>query len=313
MEELKGVLFDIQSYSVHDGPGCRTTIFMKGCFLNCEWCANPESWDVKKQLMYTKSRCKNNTGCTLCLNACKNNGVIIDENNLLKFNREKCNSCDEMDCAKVCYNQALKTCGKEYTVSEVMRIINRDRQFWRGNGGVTFSGGEPFFQKSFFLELLKRCKENYIHNAIETTAFIDTETFLHAMKYIDFAFVDIKHMDREKHREKTGVYNDIILKNIETLVESGWKGRLILRMPVIKDYNDTEENILQIIEFMKRLDLFEINLLPFHRLGDSKWNQLGKKYSYQSEEETPKEKLEYLQNIFLDNDISCFIGHETNF
>lgn len=313
MGELTGVLFDIQSYSVHDGPGCRTTIFMKGCFLNCLWCANPESWDIKKQLMYTENRCKNSTGCTLCINACKRDATFIDENNSLRLNREKCSFCENMECAKLCYNQALKICGKEYTVSEVMRIINRDRQFWRGKGGVTFSGGEPFYQKEFFLQLIKRCKESYIHNAIETTAFIDTETFLEAMKYIDFAFVDIKHMNREKHKEKTGVYNDLILTNIEALEKSGWPGRLILRMPVVKDYNDTEENILQTIEFMKSLNLFEINLLPFHRLGDSKWKQLGKKYYYEAQLETPREQMIYLQNLFLDNDIACYIGHETSF
>lgn len=313
MEEEKGLIFDFQSYSVHDGPGCRTTVFLSGCPLSCEWCANPESWKAKQQILFSKSKCRAENGCRLCIDTCKKAAIKIDASNGLSLDREKCSTCNTMECSSLCYNEALRICGKTYTVSEVMKVINRDRQFWRGKGGVTFSGGEPFFQKEFFLKLLIECKEAYIHTAIETSGYVASTSFLEAMKFVDFAFVDLKHMNRLEHFEKTGVYNDLILRNIVELVQSPWKGRIILRIPVIRDFNDTEGNILETIAFMKKLGLFEINLLPFHRMGDSKWNQLGEKYSYSKEEATTTDKLEELQNIFLDNDIACYIGHETIF
>ncbi|MCM0647519.1 4-hydroxyphenylacetate decarboxylase activase [Clostridium swellfunianum] len=313
MEEKKGLFFDIQSYSVHDGPGCRTTCFMCGCYLECEWCANPESWLNKQKIMFAEPKCKHSQGCVRCQQVCPKNAVSFNEADKLEINWNACRSCSTFECAKACYNESLRICGKYYTVDQLMKILSRDRQFWGSKGGVTFSGGEPFYQKDFLLEALKRCKEAYINTAIETTAFIDTEVFLEAMDYIDFAFIDIKHMDREKHKEKTGQFNDLILKNIEALVKSSWKGRLVLRMPVISGFNDTEENILAIIAFMKRLGLFEINLLPFHRMGDSKWNQLGKKYAYSTEEATAAEKLEQLQDMFLEKRIACYVGNETGF
>ena len=166
MKELNGMIFDIQSYSVHDGPGCRTTVFLNGCFLNCEWCANPESWRKTKQLMFAEGKCKRASGCSICLKACPYNAISIDEDNFIKLKRDICNKCDTFDCTKACYYEALRLCGKEYSVSKLMKIINRDRQFWKSNGGVTFSGGEPFYQKEFLLEVLKQCHEYYIHTAI---------------------------------------------------------------------------------------------------------------------------------------------------
>lgn len=312
MEENKGLIFDIQSYSVHDGPGCRTVCFLSGCPLHCEWCANPESWKFSEKLMFAESKCKYKQGCTRCIDACAYNSIKIEENKI-ELNWEKCRKCEDFQCTKACYYEALKLCGKWYSVDDVMNILNRDRQYWGQNGGVTFSGGEPLFQSEFLMKLLKQCRERYIHTAIETTAYSDKETFLKVMEYINFAFIDVKHMNRGKHKEKTGVYNDLILNNIETLVNSNWQGRLVLRMPVIRGFNDTDENIRETISFMKRLDLFEINILPFHRLGDSKWNQLGQKYKYSEEEGTPREKLEKIQDMFLDQEIACYVAHETSF
>ena len=310
--EDKGLVFDIQSYSVHDGPGCRTTCFFSGCFLKCEWCANPESWDCNQKVMFAEGKCKVNQGCSRCIDTCSNNGIYIKDGKI-EMNWNICSDCKDLKCVESCYNEALKKCGKLYSVDDLLRILNRDRQFWSRDGGVTFSGGEPFYQKDFLLKVLKRCKESYIHTAIETTAFVETETFLKAMEYIDFAFIDLKHMDREKHKEKTGVYNDLILKNIIALKESKWNGRLVLRTPIIEDYNDNRENFEQTADFMNSIGLFEINILPFHRMGDSKWNQLGKSYKYKEYEATSEEKLEEIQEIFLDKRIACYIGSETSF
>lgn len=307
-----GLIFDIQSYSVHDGPGCRTTCFFSGCFLKCEWCANPESWDCKQKVMFAEGKCKYSEGCSRCIESCTNKG-IYESDGEIKINWDICSKCENLKCIDACYNGALKKCGKWYSVDELMKVLNRDRQFWGNNGGVTFSGGEPFYQKDFFIAALKHCKESYMHTAIETTAFVETDTFLKGMNYVDFAFIDIKHMDREKHKEKTGVYNDLILKNIKALKESGWNGRLILRMPIIEDFNDSKENIENTANFMNSLGLFEINILPFHRMGDSKWSQLGKKYKYSEYEATALEKLDSIQELFLDKGIACYIGSDTNF
>ncbi|MCT4606170.1 MAG: 4-hydroxyphenylacetate decarboxylase activase [Marinisporobacter sp.] len=312
MIEKKGLLFDIQSYSVHDGPGCRTICFFSGCPLQCDWCANPEGWTYKQKLMFAKNKCKATKGCTRCINACPYDAIhLSDEQISIDWNL--CNNCKTFDCTKACYHEALKICGNWYTSADLMKVLSRDRQYWGEKGGVTFSGGEAFLQKEFLLEILKLCKEKYIHTAIETTAYTDPNTFLQVMDQIDFAFIDVKHMDREKHKKKTGVYNDLILKNIENLSHSSWKGRLVLRMPVIRSFNDTDENIHATVQFMKRLGLFEINILPFHRLGDSKWSQLGKIYPYRKEEATPPEKLNIIQDIFLNNDIACYIGSDTSF
>ncbi|MCY6484075.1 4-hydroxyphenylacetate decarboxylase activase [Clostridium aestuarii] len=311
--DVKGLLFDIQSFSVHDGPGCRTTVFMNGCPLKCEWCANPESWKGRPQIMFAKTKCKYDKGCSLCINACPHNAISLSDDGVLLLNWKLCDKCTTFDCAKVCSYEALKVCGKWYTVEELIKILNRDSHSWSKEGGVTFSGGEVFYQKDFLMAALRECKKNYIHTVIETSAFVDTDTFMKVMQYIDFAFIDIKHMDREKHKQKTGVYNDLILKNIETLAKSDWSGRIVLRMPVIKEFNDSDENIIKITEFMKKVGLFEINILPFHRMGDSKWSQLGRKYPYSKEKPTSQKKLDHIQEIFLDSQIACYTGSETPF
>lgn len=315
-EAGKGLIFDIQSYSVHDGPGCRTLVFMSGCPLRCEWCANPEGLLVRKQVMFSTVKCKfANYKCSYCMEACSQGAIKISENaeNILDFERDKCSHCTDFSCAKACTYEAIRVVGKWMSVNELLAILDRDRQYWGSAGGVTFSGGEPFVQHEFLLEMLRRCKEKYIHTAVETSAYVDTGIFLQAFRYIDFAFIDVKHMNDEQHRAKTGVSNKLILHNIRALTESGWKGRLVLRMPVIRDFNDNAENINSVIEFMKELGLFEINILPFHRLGDSKWKQLGLVYKYANETATPREKLEYIQDLFLDARIACYIGHETCF
>ncbi|WFD09328.1 4-hydroxyphenylacetate decarboxylase activase [Tepidibacter hydrothermalis] len=309
--DMKGMLFDIQSFSVHDGPGCRTTVFMSGCPLKCEWCANPESWKKEQHIMFSEGTCKYEKGCNICRNKCLYGGLSFDENNKPQLNWEICKNCKTFECSKACYYNALKVCGREYEIQELIKILTRDNHSWSSNGGVTFSGGEPFYQSEFLINTLIECKKNYFHTAIETTAYIDNKTFLEAMKYIDFAFIDLKHMDREKHKQKTGVYNDLILENIESIASSG--KRIVLRMPVIRDFNDTYQNIVDTISFMKKNDLVEINILPFHRLGESKWKQLGNEYKYKYEESTPVKKLEEIQDLFLENNIACYIGHDTAF
>jgi pyruvate formate lyase activating enzyme len=311
--DIKGNIFDIQSFSVHDGPGCRTTVFMSGCPLSCKWCANPESWSKKPQVMFSELSCRYKKGCSTCKDKCTKGGLNFDNENRPVLNWDICKDCDTFECSNACYYNALKACSKEYNIDELINVLKRDSNNWRSDGGVTFSGGEPFMQSEFLINTLKECKKYDFHTAIETSGYTSEDIFLEAMKYIDFAFVDVKHMDREKHKEKTGVYNDLILNNISSLKKSNWNGRIVLRVPVIGDFNDCNENIQDLIDFMHSNNLFEINILPFHRLGESKWEQLGKKYDYADNGDIDYIRLEEIQDMFLEADIACYIAHDTLF
>jgi pyruvate formate lyase activating enzyme len=310
--DTKGMIFDIQSFSVHDGPGCRTTVFMSGCPLSCRWCANPESWSKKSHIMFSELSCRYNKGCSLCKGVCSRGGLSFNDGKPF-LNWDICNACTTFECAEFCCYSALKQCSKEYAVDNLMAILKRDSNNWGENGGVTFSGGEPLMQNKFLVEVLKECVKNGFHTAIETTAYTNEEIFFSVMKYIDFAFIDIKHMDREKHKEKTGMYNDIILRNVSFLANSEWNGRVILRVPVIGGFNDDFENMSTLLQFMQVNNLFEINILPFHKLGESKWNQLGKNYDYAASGTVSNTQMEKIQELFLENDIACYIAHDTVF
>jgi len=308
-----GHIFDIQSFSVHDGPGCRTSVFLTGCPLQCAWCANPESWTVSKHLMYAENLCKSEKGCRACRDACPSGSIHFDGEDRHRITREICTECTSFDCIASCPNSVLKQCVKHYTVDELMRILRRDFNNWGPEGGVTFSGGDPLVQHGFLLEVLKRCRALQIHTAIETSACVSRDIFLKVMNYVDFAFIDIKHMEKERHREGTGVGNELILSNIAALQSSGWKGRLVLRQPTIGGYNDSLENARQIIDFMNPLGLYEINLLKFHPLGETKWNQLGKAYPYAGRGQVDVEAMGRLQQLYLQHDIACYIGDGTPF
>ena len=313
MKEKKGLVFDIQGFSVHDGPGCRTLVFLSGCPLRCQWCANPEGMEKKRQLLYSRQKCRyEKSQCRRCLKVCPKGAVkeTHDPQRPLEFDREICKDCSTFECAKACAYEAARVSGKYYSVEELMRILRRDRAYWDENGGPGFSGGEPMAQQEFLYEVLKACKEEGMNTSIETTANVPQEIFLRNMELIDFAFIDVKHMDSGRHASKTGVGNEKILSNIEALAKSGWKGRLILRMPVIEGFNDTLENAEATAEFMKRNGLFEINILPFHRLGTSKWEQMGREYPYASCLPTKESALEKLQEYYLEQRIACYVGDD---
>lgn len=312
MTQPRGLIFDIQAFSVHDGPGCRTTIFFAGCPLRCRWCSNPENFALKTQLMFAQRVCKWTSGCRACLQRCPYNGLKFTD-----FGPEViwkvCSNCSTFECTKACAANALRICGKSYSVDDIMTILRRDFCHWGSEGGVTFSGGDPLVQPHFLKAVLEACKSTQIHTAIETSACISKDTFLDIMSLVDFAFIDIKHMDNERHQVGTGVSNQQILNNIAALSKSQWEGRLVLRTPIVKDFNDSDSNALQTIDFMKANGLYEINLLPFHRLGQTKWEQLGMKYDYATGGETTSERLLQLQSIYLDNNILCYIGNKTPF
>jgi pyruvate formate lyase activating enzyme len=309
----KGLIFDIQGHSVHDGPGTRTLVFMSGCPLRCRWCSNPEGMLTRQRIMYKVQQCSQ-CPCR-CVSACRQQAISINEGGSppVCFDRKLCDHCMTFECREVCYKNALQLSGKWYSVEDLMRILNRDRNFWGGAGGVTFSGGEPLLQKTFIGGMLKKCRDAYIEVAVETSANIPTEDLLEVLPYVKFLFVDVKHMDPEKHREGTGVSNDLILRNIRAVAGNQWDGRLVLRSPIVPGFNDSVDNAEATAAFMHEIGMKEINLLPFHRMGASKYEQLGAIYPYQDCQSLNPEDLFSLGKVYESRGLVCYLGSNTPF
>ncbi len=269
---IKGIVFDIKKFSIHDGPGIRTTVFFKGCPLNCWWCHNPESQAVGLEMMFQAKRC---IRCGACEAVCTQ-GAISQNGNLVFTDEEKCTLCGV--CVESCYAEARETVGQEMTVAQVMAEIERDVIFYdESGGGVTFSGGEPLLQPDFLLALLQACKEREIHTALDTCGFASWETLDRVRGLVDLFLYDLKLMDGTKHQEFTGVPNDPILKNLQMLSTRGQN--VILRLPIIPGLNDDEENIRQTGEFATTsLGLDRIDILSYHHTAVDKYNRLKRDY-----------------------------------
>ena len=255
---MQANIFDIQKCSFVDGPGIRTTVFFKGCNLRCAWCHNPESQKKESEMLFYKNKCIN---CEKCKQICPNS---------LKF----CSFCGR--CEDLCPTDARKICGRQYTPQEVMKEIVKDKDFYLNtNGGVTFSGGECMLQIDFLEEILKDCKKEGIHTAIDTAGHIRFENFERIIPYTDLFLYDVKCLDNEKHKRYTGVSNELILENLKRLLLLGQK--VWVRIPVIKDVNDSEEEMLKIKSFLDRYPNPEkIELLAYHSMGENKYSALGK-------------------------------------
>lgn len=256
--DTKGRIFNIQRFSIHDGPGIRTIVFFKGCYMRCAWCCNPESQSYDIQTMIE--------------------------------------------------NGKKKTVGYDVTVSEIMPELLADENYYRrSGGGITLSGGEFLAQHEFARDLLKACKENGLHTAVESTANAPYEKIQEVLPYIDLFLMDIKHMDSQKHARFTGVGNDIILQNAKRIANSGTE--LIIRTPVVPGVNDTAQEIREIAKFAASLPGVEqLHLLPYHRLGQDKYSGLNREYSLSGIEPPEKEKMEYLLSVAEESGIKCQIG-----
>lgn len=273
MHSLTGLISNIQKFSIHDGPGIRTTVFFKGCPLRCWWCHNPENQVAGQEVMFWSGRC---IACGACLAACAQ-GAISMEGEIAVTDRTLCTVCGA--CVEACYAQAREIVGREMTVAEVIAEIEKDIPFYdESGGGVTFSGGEPLLQSDFLLALLRACKEKEIHTALDTCGFAPWETLDSIREYVDLFLYDLKLMDDAKHREFTGVSNELILRNLRMLSERGHD--IFLRVPIVPGINDDDEHIRQIGAFAADLPhLNRVDILPYHHIALEKYKRLNKVYS----------------------------------
>jgi len=265
-----GIVFDIKQFSIHDGPGIRTTVFLKGCPLSCWWCHNPEGQAKHPELILRPERCIH---CGACLDVCDRDAILVDESNP-STDRERCNACGA--CAEVCYAEAREIVGREMSVTDVMDEIELDAAFYdQSGGGVTFSGGEPLVQPTFLRELLRACKEAGLHTALDTCGFAPWRVLEDIREDVDLFLYDLKLMDDARHRAFTGVSNGPVLQNLWKLSERGH--RIIIRVPIVPGMNDDEENWRQLGAFAADLPSLErVDLLPYHRIGRDKYHRLGK-------------------------------------
>jgi pyruvate formate lyase activating enzyme len=286
---VTGIVFNIQRYSIHDGPGIRTTVFLKGCPLECWWCHNPESQNMKKEIVFWPDRC---IGCGDCALECPNNAIDFAEG-MPEVIREKCCLCGR--CADKCPTGAQEMIGKEVTSEEVMKEILKDMVFYdESGGGVTFSGGEPLAQPQFLNQLLKNCKQKAIHTALDTSGYVSWEILDNIRRNVDLFLYDIKHVNSEKHKKFTGVENEIILENLKRLAKV--HRNIVIRVPVIPGFNDGEEDVLDIGEFALSLNLRNMNILPYHKTGMDKYGMLQKKYRIPGTEPPSREYMSDLKD-----------------
>lgn len=301
--ETKGRIFNIQAFSLNDGPGLRTIVFLKGCPLSCKWCSNPESQSPLPQILFNNQNC---IDCDDCFSICQNQAIT--NNNTYKLVRKNCSACGQ--CVENCYANALTMVGEDKSVKDVMeRLEKEDSNFRYSGGGVTLSGGEPLMQENFARELLKACKENSWNTAIETTAYarVDLDKII---PLCDLVLMDFKHIDTNVHKKFTGRGNELILDNAKKI--SKLAKRLIGRVPVIPGFNADEKSILDIATFVKNLpNVSELHLLPYHRFGLSKYRLMGIEYPLGEEVQTPDEKeMEKYKQIVESVGLKCNVGAE---
>ena len=268
-------VFDIQKFSVHDGPGIRTLIFMKGCPLRCRWCSNPESQNYHPEVALSESRC---IGCGRCEDICPTDAIIPLADGKIRIERSRCNNCGK--CAEVCPAKAIRLFGEYMSIHDVLRVVEEDSPFyWRSGGGITVSGGEPLLQAQFVNELLKECRHCGIDIAVEICGHAAWEDVRKVCTYADLIFYDIKHMDPSKHKAFTGVSNELILGNIERISKHFREIPIIVRTPIVPGFTDSEANIEDIVDFLKCVEsLKKYELLSYHGFGEAKYNQLGRAY-----------------------------------
>ena len=289
---LETVILDIKRFSIDDGPGIRTTVFLKGCSLHCQWCHNPESMHREPEVQYFPHLC---TGCQKCVKACPVNAQRM-ESGKRKFIRDLCKHCGK--CVEACNNKALVMAGKRMTVAQVLKEVEKDKIFYdRSGGGVTFSGGEPLLHPGFLFELLKKVKAKGIHTAVETAGNVPWKTFEDVLPYTDLFLYDVKVIDEEKHKAFTGVSNKQIVENLKKL--GTMKTALSIRIPVIPGVNDTAGEMERIACLVKDFSaVTSIELMPYHNIAQGKYESLGIEYKFKDITALSTEQIVHLTKVF---------------
>jgi pyruvate formate lyase activating enzyme len=298
MSDLRGTIFDIKRFAVHDGPGIRTTVFFKGCPLRCLWCHNPESMKIKRQIVFFENKC---IGCGECFKRCPNGAVEATPRGR-EYHRGKCTLCGT--CVEYCYAEATVMQGKVASVEEVIEEVKKDMPFYENSGGgVTLSGGEPAMQSEFCIAVLRESKKAGMHTALDTSGYVKWDILSRILEYVDLVLYDVKHMDPLKHKEYTGLSNRLILSNLRKLDKLGIP--IEIRMPMIPGVNDYEGNLAAVSGFLSEMrNIGRVKLLPYHRLGEGKYERLDMKYKLKSLEPPDKARIEKLAEFMK----SCIPG-----
>lgn len=297
------LLFAIKRYALHDGPNIRTTIFFKGCPLNCFWCHNPEGIHPQLEIVSISEKC---IGCRECLHGCPEAALTLDNRGLHR-NHNACTIC--LNCVEICPSQAHEALGFHSGIDAIMKEIEKDLPFFdQSGGGVTFSGGEPLMQPQPLINLLKRCGKLDIHRAVDTTGFCPAPTLLEVADHAELFLYDLKHMDSTLHKKYTGIPNELILSNLEKLARSGGVD-IRIRIPLLAGINDDTENIKATAEFAATLPAIEgIDILPYHHFATAKYAKLGGAYSGEPAHTPTKETVSCVQQIFEHYGLSVRIG-----
>lgn len=288
----EGIVFDIKKFSIHDGPGIRTTVFLKGCPLACAWCHNPESQPVLPVVVQSQTKCLK---CGRCLESCPNAAIIKTKEGFQTVG-SRCLRCG--NCSDACPSEARQLVGRKMSVGEILKEVLKDRIFYdESNGGVTASGGEPLMQPEFLIRLLRACKAEGLHTAVDTSGWADPQNLLQVALYTDLFLYDLKIMDPLRHMEMTGVGNQVILSNLTTLAQRG--APLLIRIPLVPGVNDDTGNINATALFLKALPgSWKIQLLPYHRAAEEKHGRFGLTYRLKGTPVVPAVQLSRIASQF---------------
>lgn len=288
----KGLIFNIQKFSIHDGPGIRTTIFLKGCPLRCKWCANPESQSANVQILWDQKKCVH---CLQCVKSCMHQAISCREREI-HIDEALCQGC--LNCVSTCLQSALSNEGETKEIEEIVRIALQDKDFYEeSGGGITISGGEGMSQPDFLKELVKELKKHNLHLTIETTGYIPKETFHELAPLFDLLLFDVKHYDTNCHFEGTGVHNEQIINNLKWAFHKGLE--ILPRIPVIPGFNDSIQDAAGFASLLTEIGLKKVQLLPFHQFGERKYEMMHKEYAYKNVRALQKEDLTEYQNEFI--------------
>jgi len=303
-KENKGLIFNVQEYGVQDGTGIRTTIFLKGCPLQCQWCSNPEGQNSFPELMHIKTLCKQ---CKQCFSVCLKDAISFDKNGFPIIKRDICLKCLEKTCVKRCPQRAMKIVGEYWSAKSLHDKVKTYSQFYyHSNGGITLSGGEPFAQHEFVKEFVHMCKKTGLSIGIETCGLFDWNEVKNYIDKFDFYYFDIKCLDTKLHRKTTGSGNELIFENFKRLAKLN-PSKIIVTIPVVPGINTNEQIFLKTAELCKKLCISKIRLLPYHSYGKSKYSGLGREYLMKDNLFVTKLDLERFKAIITDREISCWV------